>query len=161
MYEERNRYLVKHFFNFTVFVIVTAFTLTFLYNRKYLLLIATQHLRSHLLFSGFSELSPRLASLLYWLMASLAIHKSWLTSLNGSLFYTHTDNFFSTKSILFNNFPNTKSILNQYFINFILNQYCNNSIFLPYSSVKVTLRPTISRSLHHGVEPHLGLMTRY
>jgi hypothetical protein len=27
--------------------------------------------------------------------------------------------------------------------------------------VKVTLRPTISRSVHHGVEPHLGLMTRY
>jgi hypothetical protein len=28
-------------------------------------------------------------------------------------------------------------------------------------SVKVTLRPTISRPVHHGVEPHLGLMTRY
>jgi hypothetical protein len=27
--------------------------------------------------------------------------------------------------------------------------------------VRVTLRPTISRSVHHGVEPHLGLMTRY
>jgi hypothetical protein len=27
--------------------------------------------------------------------------------------------------------------------------------------VKVTLRPTINRSVHHGVEPHLGLMTRY
>jgi hypothetical protein len=29
------------------------------------------------------------------------------------------------------------------------------------NKVKVTLRPTISRSVHHGVEPHLGLMTRY
>jgi hypothetical protein len=27
--------------------------------------------------------------------------------------------------------------------------------------VKVNLRPTISRSIHHGVEPHLGLMARY
>jgi hypothetical protein len=25
----------------------------------------------------------------------------------------------------------------------------------------VTLRPTISRPVHHGVEPRLGLMTRY
>jgi hypothetical protein len=30
-----------------------------------------------------------------------------------------------------------------------------------YVKVKVTLRPTIGRSVHHGVEPHLGLMTRY
>jgi hypothetical protein len=27
--------------------------------------------------------------------------------------------------------------------------------------VRVTLWPTVSRSVHHGVEPHLGLMTRY
>jgi hypothetical protein len=29
------------------------------------------------------------------------------------------------------------------------------------NQIKVTLRPTISRSVHHGIEPHLGLMTRY
>jgi hypothetical protein len=30
-----------------------------------------------------------------------------------------------------------------------------------WKELKVTLRPTVSRSVHHGVEPHLGLMTRY
>jgi hypothetical protein len=34
-------------------------------------------------------------------------------------------------------------------------------VYGPPPKVKVTIRPTISRSVHHGVEPHLGLMTRY
>jgi hypothetical protein len=32
---------------------------------------------------------------------------------------------------------------------------------LPQVKVKVTLRLTVSQSLSLGVEPHLGLMTRY
>jgi hypothetical protein len=31
----------------------------------------------------------------------------------------------------------------------------------PYLKVKVTLRLTVSQSVSPGVEPHLGLMTRY
>jgi hypothetical protein len=38
------------------------------------------------------------------------------------------------------------------------NLFCTNSELV---KAKVTLRPTISRSVHHGVELHLGLMTRY
>jgi hypothetical protein len=36
-----------------------------------------------------------------------------------------------------------------------------DSLQTELSQVKVTLRLTISQSLSHGVEPHLGLMTRY
>jgi hypothetical protein len=35
---------------------------------------------------------------------------------------------------------------------------------LPYQvkvKVKVTSRLTVSQSVNHGIEPHLGLMTRY
>jgi hypothetical protein len=64
---------LKHFFNFIVFLIlvVTAFTLTFLYNRKYLLLRATQHLT--LLDLGFQDWLLFYTDLT---MASLAIHNT-------------------------------------------------------------------------------------
>jgi hypothetical protein len=37
----------------------------------------------------------------------------------------------------------------------------NNGSTYEYNSARVTLRPMVSRSVRFGVEPHLGLMTRY